>query len=196
MPFLAAIPAAFAAVAAGTATAAEVAIATGTAAASISAIGAGVAGYSAFKQNQFQGAVAKNNAIISEHNKDSALTAGQVAESAARTATGKRVGAAVAGEGASGIDTGFGSPTVVQAGLVNVGELDALTIRHNAAASALGYAQASAGYTAESSLDKRAAALSAAGGAINVASSLIGGASSVSSKYAAFQASGAMAGGA
>ena len=192
MAFLAAIPAAFGAIAAGSATAAQVAIATGTIATGISAVGAGAAAYSAFKQSQFQAQVAKNNAIIAKNNADSALESGQAAESASRERTSLRVGAALAAQGANGVDVGFGSPALVRGSLINEGELDALTVRHNAAVNALGYIQQSQGYSAEASADQMAGTNALIGGALNVGSSFIGGASSLYSKIAGFQQSGAI----
>lgn len=195
MAFLAAIPAAFATLAtASTATTAAVAAASVTLAettALIGAVGAGVAGYSAYKQNQFQAAVAKNNATIAANNSQAALMTGSAAEGAARLASGRRIGMALAAEGANGVDVSFGSPQEVNQGLKATGDLDALTIRHNAAVNALGYAQQSAGFTAEASMDKQAAAGALVGGALNIGSSFIGGASSIAGKAAAFRQAGA-----
>jgi hypothetical protein len=191
MAFLAAIPAAFGAVAAGTATAAQAALAMGTVATGISAVGAGVTAFSAYKQSQFQAQVAKNNALIAANNSQNALEAGQSAESASRMQTSIRVGAALAAQGANGVDVGFGSPAAVRGSLINEGELDALTVRHNAAVNALGYIQQSQSLNAEASAYQMAGTNAALGGALNVGSTLIGGASSIYGRQAALQMSGA-----
>jgi len=193
MPFLAAIPAAFGAVAAGTATAAQVALATGTVAVGLSTVGAGVAAFSAFKQSQFQAQVAKNNALIAKNNADSSLMSGQAAESASRMQTSLRVGQALAAQGANGVDVNFGSPAAVRGSLINEGDLDALTIRHNAAVNALGYIQQSQDFSATARADQLAGANTLVGGTLNAASTLIGGASSLYGKAAALQMSGASA---
>jgi hypothetical protein len=192
MAFLAAIPAAFAAVAASSATAAQAAIVVSTVATAASAATAGVSAYSSYKQSQFQAKVAQNNAEIAANNAKQAAQAGSVAESVSRMATSRKVGAALAAQGASGVDVASDSSSDLRGALVNEGELDALTIRHNAASNALGFMQQSAGFSSEASLDKRAGRMAAAGGVLNVGSSFIGGASSVASKYASFQQSGAM----
>lgn len=194
MAFLAAIPAAFATVAAAsTATAAELAAASATIAATtavVGAVGAGVAGYSQYKQSQFQAKVAKNNAEIAANNAQQAALAGSAAESASRMATSRRVGAALAAQGANGVDVAIGSPADLRGALVNEGELDALTIRHNAASNALGFMQQSAGFSSQASLDRMAGRNAVAGAAINIGSSYIGGASNVASKYAAYKQAG------
>lgn len=194
MAFLAALPAAIGTLAtASTATAASVAAASVTLAettALVAGVGAAASGYSQYKQSQFQAHVAKNNAIISANNADAARLAGSEAESAKRLETGRRVGGALAAQGASGVDVSYGSPSEYRGALVNEGELDALTIRHNAASSALGFAQQSAGFSSESSMSRRAGAAALAGAAVNIGASYIGGASSVSSKYASYKQQG------
>lgn len=199
MPFLAAVPAALATLAtASTATTAAVATASLTLAetsAVIGAAGAAAGAYGSYKSSQFQAAVAKNNSIISVNNANSALEAGNTAETASRERTTAAIGRAEAAQAANGVDVGFGSTAAVREGIANTGELDALTIRHNAALSAAGYSQQSAGFSTESSLDSRAGTNALVGGALNVGASFIGGASSVAGKYATFQQSGALAGG-
>jgi hypothetical protein len=196
MAFLAAIPAAMATLAtAATATTEAVAAASLTMAevgTAVSAIGAGVGAYSSFKQSQYQAAVAKNNSIISANNANTALEQGQAAESASKENTTRTIGREMAAEGANNVDVGFGSPALVREGTQNTGNLDAATIRYNASQTAAGFLQQSAGYSSESSLDTAAGRNALLGGALNIGSSVIGGASSIAGKAAAFQQSGAL----
>lgn len=68
-----------------------------------------------------------------------AITRGAEAESRYRTQVRGAVGRQRAGFAASNVDVGFGSPVDVQADAAFLGELDALTIRTNAAREAWGY---------------------------------------------------------
>lgn len=184
MGFLAAIPAAFSTLAtASTATAAEIAAATATLAETTTAVSvasAAYAGYSSYKSSQFQSAVAKNNAAISANNANTALEQGQVAGSNSLEATSKRVGAAMAAQGANGVDVGFGSPAQVRAGIKDSGDLDAATIQHNSQAQALAYSQQASGFKTESDYDQLSGNNAIIAGGINAGSSLIGGATSLS----------------
>jgi len=149
----------------------------GTAVAAGSAIYGGITGAQAAS---YQSKVAKANAEIAQQNAQSSLMAGQEAESAKRMETGRRIGAAIAAQGASGIDVGFGAPVEVQTALANEGNLDALTLRYNAARQALGYQNQEQGYLAESSFAKQQGTQSLVKGALGATTSIIGGARSLS----------------
>lgn len=196
MAFIAALPAALGTLAtAGTASTAAIASASLTlaeAGAAVGVVGAGVGAYSSIKQAQFQSNIAARNAEIAKQNADASLNAGNAAEGAKKLETGRRVGAALAAQGANGVDVGYGSPASLRGALQSEGDLDALTIRNNAASAALGYMQQSAGFSTESSLDKKSAANLALGGTLGVGASYIGGASSVASKYAKYKTEGAL----
>jgi hypothetical protein len=139
---------------------------------------AGYTAYTAHKQANFQAAVAQNNAQIAENNAKTVLMEGQVAESAKRAEMGRKIGAALAEQGASGVDVNYGSPSVVRKGLFEEGELDALTIRHNAMAKAIAYKNEGKGYNTTAQFAKIAGRDALIAGGINVASSFVSGANS------------------
>lgn len=184
MGFLAAIPAAIGTVmTASTATAAELAAATATltaAAAATAVVSAGVTGYSQYQQHSFQAKVAANNEQIAANNKASSLEQGQALESASRMDTTRKIGAALAAQGANGIDVNFGSASRVRSGIKDIGELDALTIRHNAVLQAMGYENQGGQFGAESKLQSQAATMAAVSGVVDAGSSLLSGATATS----------------
>lgn len=182
MGFLAAIPAAFGAVAAGTATAAQAAIAVGTVATVAGAGSTAYGAYSDMQQAKFQSQVAKNNAKTSELNRQSELMDGAAQESMARTETGRRIAGALAAQGANGLDVNFGSPAELRGALQNEGDLDAMTIRYNATKRALGFSTQASGFLVESQGYKQAAKSAGIGGAFEVGSTFISGASSLANK--------------
>lgn len=79
------------------------------------------------------------NAAIAELQAKDAVERGREEESKFRVGVRGLIGAQRADIGASGTDVGFGSALDVQADAAMLGELDALTIRTNAAREAWGY---------------------------------------------------------
>jgi len=87
---------------------------------------------------------------------------------------------------AGNIDTGFGSAVDVQADAATLGELDALTIRTNAAREAWGYDVQSYNYQQQARIDRKAAAnqvlageQAASAGTWGAASTIVGGTGSL-----------------
>lgn len=83
--------------------------------------------------------LAEYNAGVADLQAQDALERGAQTESKFRTQVRGMVGAQRAGSAAGNIDVGFGSAVDVQADAAYLGELDALTIRTNAAREAWGY---------------------------------------------------------
>lgn|SRR5574341_1224779 len=79
------------------------------------------------------------NANIADLQAQDAIERGHEEESRFRTGVRQLIGAQRADIAASGVDVGFGSAVDVQADAAFLGELDALTIRTNAAREAWGY---------------------------------------------------------
>lgn len=164
----------------------------------VAAAGAGVGAYSAIssadaaqKQADYQGQVAANNATIADQNAKSAVAAGNAQAEQQRMKTNAIIGAQVAGQASSGLDTGSGSPLDVRTSTKELGELDVLTIRNNAARQAYGYQSQSTSFAAQAGLDRATGANAATAGQIGAVSSILGGASSLGTKFNDFQKSGA-----
>lgn len=81
----------------------------------------------------YQAQVAKNNAIIAGRNANMDLQAGETAVVNRGLKTRAQIGSTLAGQGGSGVDVNSGSFAKARAGESEVGALDALTIRSNAA---------------------------------------------------------------
>lgn len=90
-------------------------------------------------QGQYQKAVLKHNASMADAEAQDAVDRGQVAEQRQRLATRQTIGSSRASLAAQGVDVSSGSAADVQASEAGLGELDALTIRNNAAREAWGY---------------------------------------------------------
>lgn len=162
-----------------------------------SAIGAGVSAHAAQEQGQaqqaalnYQAGVARNNQIIAEQYAQAETQKGQRLEDEKRQATAQREGAIRAAVGASGLETSSGSPLRLQEDTAKLGELDALTIRNNAERAAYGYRVQGLNYASQAQLDDMGSSSAARSGALGAWSSIIGGASSVSGKWASFRQSG------
>jgi hypothetical protein len=108
---------------------------------------------------------------------------GQRLEEQKRLQTASQQGAIRAAAGASGLDVNDGSPVRLAGDTAALGELDALTIRNNAARSAFGYRVKGMDYAAQAELDNMSSEDAARSGELGMWGSIIGGASSVSDKW-------------
>jgi len=140
----------------------------------------------------YQAQVAENNRIAAERMAVDAEKRGQVAESRQRLRTKGIMGTQIAALAAQGTDL-EGSPTDILGDTAYAGEIDALTIRSNAAREAWGYRTKGVEFGNEVGL---ANARQGASGlsALGVGSSLIAGAGSVADKWYRFNRSGAFGG--
>lgn len=125
----------------------------GALALTMAAVGTGVTAVSQYKQGKAaeaagtkqraasdsQAALADFNASVADLQSKDAIERGAQEESRFRTQVRGAIGQQRAGIAASNIDVGFGSAVDVQADAAYLGELDALTIRTNAAREAWGY---------------------------------------------------------
>lgn len=84
--------------------------------------------------------IADYNAAVADLQAKDATDRGMLEENRFRRGINTMIGAQRAGTAARNIDVGFGSAVDVQADAAQLGELDALTIRTNAAREAWGYA--------------------------------------------------------
>jgi hypothetical protein len=155
-----------------------------------SVIGTGVQMIGGYEQSQAQAAsanynaqVARNNQIIAQQNAQIALDQGNVAEQAQRQKTAQLIGADLAQEAASGVNPNSGSALDVRSSDAQIGELNALTTRYNAALKARDYENQASSFGAQAELYSAQAGWDQTAGFLNMGSSLLGGASSVSDKW-------------
>lgn len=144
----------------------------------IGAYGAKKAGDNAQDQANYQAMVARNNAVIAAQYATAERQKGQVLEDAKRMETAQRVSAVRAAGGSSGLDVNSGSALDLQADTARLGELDALTIRNNAARAAYGYETQGVNYNNQATLSNMAGNAAQEAGTIGMFSSVIGAASS------------------
>lgn len=90
-------------------------------------------------QGSYESSIANANAAIAGVQSRQALEAGDIEASRQNLKTQAIVGSERASQGASGIDVNSGSSALVRLGTMNVGTIDELTIRNNAARQAWGY---------------------------------------------------------
>lgn len=160
-------------------------------------IAAGVTAYGEVQSSEATSAadkytaqIAANNAIIATQSANYAGAAGTAQAEQAGLQSRAKLGAIVANEGASGVDINSGSNLQVQSSARQLGELNAITIRSNAARTAYGYQVQGANDTAQSNLDTFSAGQAETAGDIGATSSVIGGLGSAASNYAKFTMNG------
>lgn len=162
---------------------AQLSMAASAASSAVSARGAVDTGQANADAATYQAAVARNNSTVAQSNAQYALSAGRQSEYAQRQKTAQMIGMQRAQMAANGIDIGSGTPANIQADTASVGEMDALTIRNNAARQAYGYQVQAADFDANAMLLDRTAANAKKAGNMGAFSSIVGGASSVADKW-------------
>jgi hypothetical protein len=166
---------------------APVALAAGIAGSAVSAYGAYESGQANSAAAAYQSAVAANNAQIAQQNSRLDIQAGETASFNQGLKTRAAVGQEKAAQGASGIDVNTGSAPAVRAGTAQMGMLDALTIRSNAAKEAYGQEVQATSDTAQSQLDTMESEQASTAGDIGAVGSLLNGVSTVGGNWAKFQ---------
>lgn len=151
------------------------------------ALGSLSSGYSEASNLSYEEQVAYNNAQIARQNAVWATEIGETRATNEGLKTRAIVGAEKAAQAASGIDVNTGSAPDVRASTAEIGELDALTIRSNAARQAYGYDVAAVNDVAQARLLSAESAQARRAGIFGAVGSLLGGASSAGSQYAQWQ---------
>lgn len=166
-----------------------------------SVLSAGVGAYGAIESGQAQAAaanyqaqIARNNAVISQQNAAYATQAGQAQETAARLKTAAQLGAIRAVGASHGLDVNSGSELSLQTSADELGDVNALTIRNNAALQARAYRNQASGYQAQAGLETAQAGADQTAGLIGAGGSILGGASSVASKWTLYKQLGLLGG--
>lgn len=122
----------------------------------------------------FNAGLAEENAEISEQKGAWAAEIGDQDASASQMKTAAKVGSIKANQGASGIEIGTGSNADVVTSAREIGMLDALTIRSNAAREAYGYATEAYNYRMQAGLDEKSAKDAKRAGYIGAGTTLLG----------------------
>ena len=118
----------------------------------LSYMGSRSAASAAETQGNFEAGILRQNADITDQQAQDAIARGQIAEGRQRLDTKQQIGASRAALAAQGVDVGYGSANEVQSSEAQLGELDALTIRNNAAREAWGYNVQGMGYRQQAKL--------------------------------------------
>lgn len=153
----------------------------------VQAIGSIQQGEAASNAAKYNASVAAANATIAKQSASEAGAAGAAQAEQASLKTRAQVGAIQAGQAASGLDVNSGSALDVRSSAAQLGELNALSVRSNAAKTAYGYQTQAASDTAQSQLDTYQSGADAIGADIGAAGNVLGGVGSAASNYAKFQ---------
>lgn len=138
-------------------------------------------------QAVYQSQVARQNEELMRRQAADATQRGQVAEENRRRLTAQQLGQQTAGLAAQGTDLD-GSPTDILGDTAAAGELDAQTIRANAAREAYGYQVQGLGYGSTATLEAtRALNSTYTPNYLGAGASLLAGASSLGEKWHRFQ---------
>jgi hypothetical protein len=149
----------------------------------VGAIGSIFGGQSQQKMFNYQAALAQQNAQIAKQNADYAIQQGEQQAQSYGMQAAQRQGQIKVAQAASGLDINSGSAARVQAGQKLVTSMDLDQIRSNAAKTAYNYDVQANTFENQSSLDVMAGSNAAAAGEIGATSTLLGSASSVSTKW-------------
>ncbi len=167
-----------------------------TAGTALSAVSAGVGALgqlqsarAASNSANYNAQVAANNAKLQTQNAALAGAEGEANAGNAAMRTRAEVGSIKTAQAASGVDVNSGSAVDVRSSASELGELNALTIRSNAAKQAYGFQTAATSDTAQSQLDKAQASYASEAGDIGAANTFLGGESNAALNYAKFRSS-------
>lgn len=138
----------------------------------------------------FQQQVLLNNQQTAKQNAALSAEAGTAAANIEGMKNRAVIGATKASQAASGIDVNSGSAVDVRSSADELGQLNALTVRSNAAKQSYGYEVQASNFGSQAQISGLEAENAATAGTINVASSILGGASSAGKNYALWQMSG------
>lgn len=164
----------------------------------VASIGSGILGASGARKKadaesasyQYKAQVARNNAIIAERNAAAAVDSGGVAGQTNDLKTKNLLGQQLVTQAANGLDVNSGSNLEVRQSAADLGRLDTMTILNNAAKQSAGFKAQGVNFESEAKLSNASAEYAQDAGDINVMSSLLGAAGSVSNKWAGYRSSG------
>lgn len=155
------------------------------------AVGSIMGGQSQASADKYNAAMAHENAHVLRENANIAGQAGAEQAQVAGLKSRAIIGDTVAAQGASNVNVHSGSAVDVRTSEQEVGQLDAMNIRGNAAKVAYGYKVQAIDKDAEAALDTADASNALTSGWINAGTTLLGGTADASSEYMKFQQAGA-----
>lgn len=159
----------------------------GLAGAGVSAAGSYMTGQANSEAAAYQAQVARNNAVIARQNATTDIQAGEAAAVNEGLKTRARLGQEKAAQGASGIDVNTGSAADVRAGTDEIGMLQAMTIRSNAAKTAYSDQVQASSQEAQAQLDTMESEKDQDGAVLGSLGTLLSGASSVGASWRQYQ---------
>jgi hypothetical protein len=140
-------------------------------------------GQAAKSQADYQAAVARNNSIIAEQKAEDAIARGAIEEQQRRELTQQRISKQRASAAARGVEADSGSALALIEDEAGIGELDALTIRQNAAREASGLRYQGQQFSAEGQLLESTGKSARRASTISAGGTLLSGASKVAGKW-------------
>lgn len=162
---------------------AAIGMAASAAGAGVSAFGSASSGSSRAKMYQYQAGIAQMNEKIAKQNADYSRSVGEVTAQESGLKTRAQIGETRAIQGASNLDVNTGSPSLVRASEHEIGQQDQTIIRSDAARRAYGFDVEAAQARAQGNIYNLSASSSRTAGNIGAISSILGGVSSVSSRW-------------
>lgn len=156
-------------------------------------VGGGVSAYGAYAGGQrqqqmfdYQSRVAQINASIAGQQANVEQVTGDIRAQQSGLKTAQRMGLTRAGIAAGGLDTGSGSAKAVLGSEAEVGQFEQSSILNDATRRALAYSTSQFGDTAQAGADIAAGQGAVQAADINVGTSILGAATSVSDKWTKF----------
>lgn len=134
--------------------------------------------------SKYNAQISTMNATLSRRRAQDALQRGAAEEQQKRAEVAQLRGKQMAAFAANGVDPGFGSPLDAMIDTAALGELDALTIRRNAARESYDYEVQAVNGLADASLMRMNASNTMTGGYLNAAGTVLGG---LGSSYGDYQ---------
>lgn len=157
-----------------------------------SAIGQAQQGKAAQEAANYQAQVAANNSALEAQRAAEIRRQGQEALAEQGRKSAQKLGSVRAALGAAGVDVNSGTALDVQEGSAEIGRLDSLRVWSQAVNKAFEADVQSTNYANEGTLTRMKGKSASAAGNIGAATSLLGAASSFSSKWAGFSRTGAV----
>lgn len=153
----------------------------------VGALGASQSAKAQSEASNYNAQIASENQQVATQNATLATQAGEQQAAMSGQKTRAEVGAIKANEAAANIDVNSGSAVDVRSSAAQLGELDAINIRSNAAREAYGYQTQATGFGAQSQLDQFTAQNASAAGDVSAAATFLSGAGSAGLNWARYQ---------
>jgi hypothetical protein len=148
------------------------------------------AGQAQAGQARYQAQVAENNRIIAEQQAKDAEMRGQMAEDARRQQTRALIGRQRTALAANGVMVDDGSALDITSDTAAQGEIDALTLRANAAREAYGYRAQGTNFLADAGLQRARADAAIPASMVGAGATLLSGAGTVGDRWLTYRRQG------